>query len=44
MRVQDAALQTCLDVMRELLLDEGLRASEPASSVRCYERTDVGDN
>ena len=33
-RRQEAALQTYLDVMRDLLLDEGLRASEPGSSVR----------
>ena len=42
-RRQEAALQTYLDVMRDLLLDEGLRASEPGSSVRAVASADVGD-
>ena len=33
-RAQEAAIQTYLNVMRDLLLDEGLKASEPGSSVR----------
>jgi len=33
-RAQEVAIQTYLDAMRDLLLDEGLKASEPGSSVR----------
>jgi uncharacterized protein YjbI with pentapeptide repeats len=40
-RAQDAALQDYLETMKTLLLDEGLRAAEPDSSVRALAQAET---
>jgi uncharacterized protein HemX len=42
-RLQNAALQTYLEGMRELLLNENLRASEEDSEIRAVARADALD-
>ena len=43
-RLQNAALQTYLAGMRELLLDKNLRASEEGSEIRAVARADALDD